>query len=121
MERTRHHIPVSNGIKTYSRIVTRGKKLRPEGMDFPEQRTPFDLTVADDTRIRRPTLQIFVHEIIDDMTAELFAKVHHVMRYPELRCDRSGIVHRTQPAAACLIRPISADVIKIIGLHGDAN
>ena len=79
----------------------------------------FQITVAVNTWIRRPALQIGSHELVDDLLAEGIGEVEHMVDNPHAIGYCPRVLHVVQCAAGVL----SGDpgVLILIELHGTAD
>ena len=65
-----------------------------------QERFPFYISITGNTRIRCPSIFIFIYKIINDMFFEFFLEIHNVIRNIELRCHTPGIIHSRKSAAS---------------------
>ena len=76
-----------------ARIVTRRYIRRTEFHCPREQALELHITVARNAWIRRPTFRIVREKIIDDLLAEEFLEVHHIMGNTDDFTDTARISH----------------------------
>ena len=58
-----------------------------------QERFPFYISITGNTRIRCPSIFIFIYKIINDMFFEFFLKIHNIIRDTDCCCYASGIVY----------------------------
>src|ERR1039458_7116404 len=64
---------------------------------------PLDLSVANNTWVRCTAVHVLVNKIIDNLHAERFRKIQHIVREAELCRNHPGIVDPIERTAALVI------------------
>ena len=85
-----------------------------------QQRFPLYIAVAGNTRIRGPSMQIFIYEIINYIFLKFLPEVHHIISYSEAFCHSSCVLHRRQSAAPSIFFQCT-DIIFLPDLHRNAD
>src|SRR5688500_7309673 len=80
-----------------------GYKITIQGICTFQQRTPFDMCIAEYTRVGRTACHIFFYKVIDNMVAKFIAYIQHIMRETMLYRRLTGIVKRIEVAATCFL------------------
>ena len=121
--RRRHRI--ANAVSSIwelrdTRIVTGCDIIRANLQRTLQQRLPLHVAVAGNTRIRRASILVFIHKVINDRLLEIRFKIHNIIWDFQPIRHATGIIHRRQSAASTLSR-LCEYVLVLPDLHRDSD